>query len=151
NISAVHDSRITDTGVTISDAYRTNRRISYVIGVLRLLTTIMIQAIVWFSWIIVITDLTNVFTTLISLKYIYIMKNLYLVCLLCIYIIVSVLNTWTTIRRYLLLNDSTNVQYLATVRSNQGTRSDYLSILTCIIVGIIFNIIFNLLDIQHAQ
>ncbi|CAF4610595.1 unnamed protein product [Rotaria sp. Silwood2] len=111
----------------------------------------MIQAIVWFSWIIVITDLTNVFTTLISLKYIYIMKNLYLVCLLCIYIIVSVLNTWTTIRRYLLLNDSTNVQYLATVRSNQGTRSDYLSILTCIIVGIIFNIIFNLLDIQHAQ
>ncbi|CAF4079889.1 unnamed protein product [Rotaria sordida] len=151
NISVVHDSRIIDTGVTISDAYGTNRRINYIISILRLLGTFMIQGIVWFGWMIVITDLTSVFTTSVSLKYMYIMQKLYIICLSCVCIIVSVLNIWTTIRRYLLLYASKNVQYLATVRENQGTRAYYLSLLTYIIVGIIFNIIFTVLDLEHAQ
>ncbi|CAF4478716.1 unnamed protein product [Rotaria sp. Silwood2] len=151
NISVVHDSRVIDTGVTISDAYGTNRRTNYIISVLRLLSTFMIQGIVWFCWMIVITDLTSVFNTSVSLKYMYIMQKLYIICLSCVCIIVSVLNIWTTIRRYLLLYASKNVQYLAAVRENQGTRAYYLSILTYIIVGIIFNIIFTVLDLEHAQ
>jgi hypothetical protein len=151
NISVVHDSRIIDTGVTIGDAYGTNRRISYIISILRLLSTFMVQGIVWFSWMIVITDLTGVFTTSVSLKYMYIMQNLYIICLSCVSIIISVLNIWTTIRRYLLLYTSKNVQYLSTVRENQGTRAYYLSILTYIIVGIIFNIIFSVLNLDHAH
>ena len=151
NISVVHDSRIIDTGVTIGHAYGANRKISYIIGILRLLTSIMIYGIVWFSWIMVITDLTHVFNISISFKYLYIIQNLYIICLTCVSIIVSLLNTWTTIRRYFLSYNSTNVEYLATVRENQGARAFYLSILTYIIVGIIFNIIYTLLDLKHVQ
>ena len=78
-------------------------------------------------------------------------SNFYIVCLSCLFIIVSILNTWTTLRRYFLLNNSTNVEYLATVRENQGTRAFYLSILIYLIVGIIFNISYTQFDLKHAQ
>ncbi|CAF1389072.1 unnamed protein product [Adineta ricciae] len=151
NISVVHDSRIVDTGVTISDAYGTNRQISNIIGVLRLLATFMIQGIVWFSWIIVITDVASVFTESISLESMYIMQRLYIICLSCVFVIISVLNTWTTIRRYLLLDTCENAQYLATVRANQGTRANYLSILAYITIGVIFNITFTVFELERAQ
>ncbi|CAF0809849.1 unnamed protein product [Adineta steineri] len=151
NITVVHDSRIIDTGITIRDAYGTNTQISYIIGILRLLATIIVKGIVWFSWMIVITDLISVINVTVSWKYIYIIQNLYVACLVCVSVIVFVLNTWTTIRRYLLLYDSRNAQYLATVRENQGTRAYYLAILSYIIFGIIFNIIFNLLDLENEQ
>ncbi|UJR24440.1 hypothetical protein I4U23_005816 [Adineta vaga] len=151
NILVVHDSRMIDIGVTINHAYGANKRISYFISILRLLTTILIQGIDWFSWMIVITDLTTLFSLTISFEYMKIIQKLYLICLSCVSIIVFLLNTWTTIRRYLLLYKSKNVEYLATVRENQGTRAYYLSILIYIIVGIIFNFIFTLYDLEHAH
>ncbi|CAF2043221.1 unnamed protein product [Rotaria magnacalcarata] len=122
HLSVVHDFRIIDTGVKIRDAYGTNVRASCVIGIMRLVGIVMVEGIIWFSWVALITSIIGVIAKPVLLQYLYIVRDLYIACSLCVCIIDVILNTWTTIRRHLLLYDDNHVHCLATIRENQRTR-----------------------------
>ena len=151
NISVVHDWRIIDTGVTIDDSYGTRRWVSDIIGLMRLLSITLIEGIVWFSWVTVMMSIIGLMAISVLLNYLYIVRNAYIVCSIGVCLIDSVLNTWTTIRRHLLLNDLIMAQSLATIRENQRTRASYLSMLFYILLGVLLNTILLLLDPAHAR
>lgn len=80
----------------------------------------------------------------IILEYLHIIRDMYLACSLGVCVITIVLNTWMTIRRYLLASTTRIIPYLATIKENQSTRVSYLSMLSYITLGVLINTIFIL-------
>jgi hypothetical protein len=101
-----HDNRMINTRVTLTDAYGVTYG-TRIIGFMRLLNLVGVDMMIWFSWVAMILTIISVGS---EVEFVQLSVNVLRNCsILCTFVALSmciILNTWTTIRRYVLVTQA---------------------------------------------
>jgi hypothetical protein len=139
-----HEQRVIDTRVTLQDAYGIPFGLKG-IAFARYLNIIAVDLMIWFSWIVLMLTILGAVGVPYLWNYVYIFRNCSLGFSFVAFIICTVLNTWTTLRRFYLRN-SKDVRYYAAARENQFTRSNYVAMSSYLCLSVIIGAVIAAWD-----
>ncbi|KAL0478371.1 hypothetical protein AKO1_008613 [Acrasis kona] len=141
-----HHNRIIDTRLTLEDAYGI-RRGKTTISLLRFFNILMVDLMIWFSWMNLMLVLFGIQPG--GVPYFwniaYIFRDCSTASSFTAYVICTFLNSWTSIRRIYLRN-ADDGRRLAAIRENQINRANYVAMSSYLIMSIFISLLYAVWD-----